>query len=307
MPRPAFVFNPEYEMNIGRHVFPTQKFRLLKEHLIENGTINGDEVETTKPPSDAELLSVLTPEYLADLRNYKHTRRTLRSELPITREIIDGCERTASGSIRCAQLAVERGAACHLGGGFHHGFSDHGEGFCYINDVAIAAAVARSSGICQRVSIVDTDVHQGNGTARIFQECPEVFTFSIHQERLYPVKETGDLDIGLDATPGDDFYIERLNEGLEKALDEHRPELLIYVAGADPFEADQLGNLGLTWEGMRRRDEAVLQRATKLGIPFMTVVAGGYSRDVMDVVRLHALTVEVAIAAAEQLNVAARD
>lgn len=301
--RPAFVWHPSYEVDIGRHVFPTQKFRMMKELLVSRGAVREDEVLASPPATDEELLRVLTPHYLEDMRTYRHTRRTLRSELPITRDIIESMVRTAGGTILCARKALEVGAACHFGGGFHHGFADRAEGFCYINDVAIAARAMQAERGIRRVAIVDTDVHQGNGTASIFAGDNDVFTLSIHEERLYPWPKVdhSDLDMNLPAMCGQSFYLDELARGLDQAIDGFRPELLIFVTGADPFENDQLGNLGLTWETMRRRDQLVIEACTSRSIPFATVVAGGYSRDVNDTVGIHAQTVEVAIAAAEKL------
>jgi acetoin utilization deacetylase AcuC-like enzyme len=295
MPRPAFVFSPHYEMDIGRHVFPTSKFRLMKEMLVRQGLVNPDEIQLSPKATDDDLLSVLTPDYLRDLRSYRHTERTARSELPITREIVEGCNHTAGGTILCCTEALRVGAGCHLGGGFHHGFADHAEGFCYINDVAIGAAVMLQRKLCNRIAIIDTDVHQGNGTARIFQDEPRVFTFSIHQENLYPVKQVSDLDIGLENDIGDAGYLAELERGLEILFDRFQPDLVINVAGVDPFEGDVLGSLGLTFAGMEARERLVLGTCAHRSIPFVTVTGGGYARDLRDTVALHAQTVRVAI------------
>lgn len=296
MALPGFVWSPRYEMNIGRHVFPTSKFRLYKEALLAAGLVRGEDIVDAPMPTDAQLLAALEPEYLADLRRFRHSERTIRSELPISREIVEGCSITAGGTIRCVELAFERGAAVHLGGGFHHGFPGHAEGFCYINDVSIAAAWAVSQDWAERVAVVDTDVHQGNGTAAAFRDDPRVFTFSIHQERLYPKKERSDLDIGLDEGIGDDGYIARLREGMEAVL-AFDPQLVIVVAGVDPHENDQLGRLGLSFDGMRRREEATLFPLAERAIPFVTVTGGGYSRDLRETVALHAQTAATAIEA----------
>lgn len=289
MPRPAFVWSPLYEMNIGKHVFPTVKFRLYKEALEAAGVLSNGDVELAPEPTDAQLLAALTPQYLEDLRAYRHSPRTIRSELPISREIVEGCARTAGGTIRCVEAAMQCGGAVHLGGGFHHGFADHGEGFCYINDVAIAAAWAVEQGWVERVAVIDTDVHQGNGTAHIFEFEPRVFTFSIHQERLYPKKERSDLDIGLAEEIGDDGYLAELDRGVMAALD-FNPQLAIVVAGVDPYMGDQLGRLGLTMEGMKRREEHTLEPLVRAGVPFVTVTGGGYARKLEDTIALHAQT-----------------
>ncbi|CAN5216451.1 histone deacetylase [soil metagenome] len=294
--RPAFIWHPDYEANIGRHVFPTQKFRLMREMLLEKGLVIDVEIEQPQPATDDELLAVLTPEYLVDMRGGVHTERTLRSELPLTADIIRGMILTAGGTILCARRALERGGACHLGGGYHHAYADHAEGFCYINDVAIAARVLLREGLVKRVAVIDTDVHQGNGTAHIFHDDDNVYTFSIHEENNYPrPKEKGSLDMGLDQDPGQEEYLSALHLGVRTAVDEFKPDLVFNVAGVDPYKEDQLGRLGLTWETMRRRDEMVLSASAAKSIPFVTVVAGGYARNVQDTVGLHVQTIEVAI------------
>lgn len=293
--RPAFVWHADYELDIGRHVFPTSKFRRVRESLIADGLVADGEIQTPDHATDAELLSVLAPEYLADLRAYRHTARTMRSELPITREIVEGCVRAAGGTVLAARRALEVGAACHLGGGFHHGFAGHAEGFCYINDVAIAAATLRAEGLVKRVAVIDTDVHQGNGTAAIFKGVDEVFTFSIHQQDLYPVKQQSDLDIGLPHPIGDAGYMAALSPAIDRIVREFRPELAIIVAGVDPYEGDQLGELGLTMAGMEQRERATIAPLVRAGIRFVTVTGGGYARRLDDTVALHAQTVRVAI------------
>jgi acetoin utilization deacetylase AcuC-like enzyme len=297
----AFVGSPSYEMNIGPHVFPTRKFRLMMEECVARGLVRPVDIYLAPPP-DQELLGlVLTPAYLDDLRSLRRTPATMRSELPITHEIIHGCSVCASGTALCAELAMRSGVgAVHFGGGFHHGFADSAEGFCYINDVAIGAAAAIARGWCRRVAIVDTDVHQGNGTARIFQGREDVFTFSIHQENLYPIKQRSDCDVGLANGVEGDEYLEAMREPLDRIFGEFRPDLLIAVAGVDPYFHDQLGDLRLTIDDMRRRDEMVLRRAAEAGVPFVTVTAGGYARDLADTVTMHANTAEVAVESARR-------
>jgi acetoin utilization deacetylase AcuC-like enzyme len=295
--RPGFVHHPGYEVDIGAHVFLTSKFRRYREAAERLGLVAPHEVETPDDATDAELLSVLQPAYLDDLRGNRHTRRTMRSELPISREIIRGATLCAGGTILAARRALERGTCIHFGGGFHHGFADHAEGFCYINDVAIAARVAIGRGWCGRIAIVDTDVHQGNGTARIFQGDERVFTFSIHQQNLYPPKETGDLDIGLADRCGDAAYLAETERGLRVALEQFRPELMIYVGGVDPYIGDQLGRLDVSMEAMRERETMAFETCGRLGIPFVTLTGGGYARDPEDTIRLHMQTAEEALKA----------
>ncbi len=294
--RPAFVWSPHYEMDIGRHVFPTAKFRLVKERLVATGLVSEEEVLHAPKATDEELLAVLEPEYLRDLRGYRHTERTRRAELPITAEIVEAMCHTAGGTLLCAREALRRGLACHLGGGYHHAYPDHAEGFCYINDIAIAVAVLLREGLVGRIAIVDTDVHQGNGTAFTFRDDPRVYTFSLHEEDLYPKeKERGDLDIGLPREPGAAVYLRELDRGLDAAIGAFRPDLVVHAAGVDCFEDDQLGHLGLSRTDLRERDRRVALRCLSGGIPLVTVVSGGYARRLDDTVSLHAQTIEVAL------------
>ncbi|MDX2177421.1 MAG: histone deacetylase [Candidatus Sumerlaeia bacterium] len=298
--RPGFVHSPAYEMDIGAHVFITSKFRRYREASEREGLLQPHEVEAPHAADDAELLAVLEAEYLADLRGYRHTARTRRSELPLSREIVEGCVLCAGGSILAVRRAVERGCAIHFGGGYHHGFAGHAEGFCYINDAAIAAAVALRRGWASRVAVIDTDVHQGNGTARIFAGEDRVFTFSIHQENLYPMKERSDLDIGLADECGTSVYLRELERGLRVVLDQFQPDLALYLGGVDPYEHDRLGGVGVTMEGMAERERLVLGALAEHGIPFATFTAGGYALDPDDTVRLHVLTARAALEAFER-------
>lgn len=293
--RPAFVYHPDYEINIGKHVFPTEKFRLYKEALIELRELSEEEIHYPERATEEELLSVLTPEYLDELNLYKHTPRTIQSELPISRNIVEGVKRTAGGTTLAARLALEHGACIHIGGGFHHGFHDHAEGFCYINDVAIAAKVMIDEKRCRKVAIIDTDVHQGNGTAKIFEHEERVFTFSIHQDLLYPRKETSDLDVGCHVNIRDEKYLNELRQAMAFIVGEVKPDLAIIVAGVDPYENDKLGELNLSWEGMRLREIETIRPLRENLIPFVTVTGGGYSRDLRETVGLHVQTAQVAL------------
>jgi acetoin utilization deacetylase AcuC-like enzyme len=201
----------------------------------------------------------------------------------------------AGGSILTARLALERGVAVHLGGGFHHAFPDHGEGFCLINDVAIAIRAVQRERLVGRAAVVDLDVHHGNGTAAIFRDDPAVLTFSMHQERNYPaLKPPSDLDVGLEDGTGDDAYLALLEKHLPEILARHHPDLVVYLAGADPYESDQLGGLGLTIAGLRRRDELVFERAASARVPVAVCLAGGYAVRTDDTVEIHCNTVRAA-------------
>src|SRR5262249_13906593 len=204
----------------------------------------------------------------------------------------------ASGTTQAARLALEHGAAAHLGGGLHHAYAGHAEGFCYINDLAVAACALLAERRVRRIAVVDLDVHQGNGTAHIFRDRPEVFTLSVHQENNYPVpKEPGDLDVGLDDGTGDRAYLAALAPALERVWT-FAPELVLYQAGADPFHDDQLGGLALSFEGLEARDRAVIEGSVERGIPVVSTLGGGYARRLEDTVRIHATTSRMALKAA---------
>jgi acetoin utilization deacetylase AcuC-like enzyme len=288
--RPALVWSPLYQCDIGIHVFPVEKYRLVHDALEASGDLAAADV-LEPPPVTRELLALAHDrEYLDDLEALRWTPRTQYSELPLTEEIVRAFSLAASGTTLAAREALARGRAAHVGGGLHHAYAGHAEGFCYINDLAVAARAVRREGLVERVAIVDLDVHQGNGTAHIFRDEPEVFTLSLHQERNYPVpKERGDLDVGLEDGTDDAAYLAALDAALARAW-AHRPQLVLYQAGADPYRHDQLGGLALTLEGMEARDARVLDGCSARGIPVATTLGGGYARDVADTVRIHAAT-----------------
>ncbi len=295
-----FVHSPAYEVDIGAHVFPTTKYRLVRDRLIADGTAVPDDFLEPVVAPESDLLLVHTPEYLDDLASLRRSRRTVLSELPITADIVRSYVLAAGGTILAARTAFERPErmAVHIGGGFHHAFADHAEGFCYINDIAVAIRVLEREGRVARAMVVDLDLHQGNGTAHIFRDDPDVFTISLHQENNYPVKQRSTLDVGLPDGTGDREYLEALKAVFLPSLDRHQPDLLIYVAGADPYEDDELGELKLTMEGLRLRDEMILNTAAAHRVATAVVFAGGYARRRSDTVAIHAQTCRVAAEAA---------
>jgi len=293
MDAPAFVYSPDYEADIGGHVFPTEKYRLTRDALLAAGVPAAAFGEPR--PRDRSFLELAhSREYLDDLFSLRLTPATLASELPLSAEIARWFELAVYGTITATALAARRGAAMHIGGGFHHAFTDRAEGFCYLNDTAVAARVALGDGgqeaMAGSVSVVDCDVHQGNGTARIFGGDDRVFTFSIHQENNYPVKERSDLDIGVADGIEDASYLRELERGLRVSVGERTPDLVYYLAGADPYREDRLGGLGLTREGMRERDRLVLEAVRDVGAKVVILLAGGYAFDTRDTVRIHAGT-----------------
>ena len=292
MASPKFVYSKDYYCDIGDHVFRTDKYRLLYEKMVEAGLASPEDFLAPEPATREQLELVHTREYISDLYTYRHTARTILSEMPISRQIVEAFALGAGGSIVACRTAVaERTMTMNLAGGFHHAFDDRAEGFCYINDVALGIKCAQAEGLVERAMVVDCDLHQGNGTAQIFRDAPSIFTFSIHQEKLYPVKRRSDLDVGLPDFCRGEAYLAALRENLLPALDRHRPELVLYVAGADPYEQDQLGMLLLSIEDLRRRDDIVIGACAERGIPLAAVLAGGYAPDVRDTVRIHYGTV----------------
>ena len=274
------IYHDAYDLNIGSHVFPSRKYRLIKERL-------GLPTITPRPATDEDILRVHTRAWMEGLRDGTLSETELRRlEIPWSPETAAAFRLAAGGTILASELAMKHGGAYNIGGGFHHAFAGHGEGFCAIHDVAVAI---RKGNL--RAIVVDVDVHHGNGTAAIFANDERVYTFSIHQFDNYPaIKPASDCDIHLRDDVEDDEYLAALQPALIKALDDHKPEILYYVAGADPYEHDQLGGLRLTIEGLRRRDELVLKESAKRKIPYVITLAGGYALDVDDTVTIHANT-----------------
>jgi acetoin utilization deacetylase AcuC-like enzyme len=290
------IWHRAYEVEIGPHVFPTRKYRLVRDRLLAQGTIaEGDQIEPA-PASDDQVRLVHTPDYVEKIKSGTlSVEEQLQLEVPFSPALREAAWICAGGSILTARLARDHGIAVHLGGGFHHAFPDHGEGFCLIHDVAIAIRVLQREGTLRRAMVVDLDVHHGNGTAAIFRDDPAVLTFSMHQEHNYPAwKPASDLDIGLEDSTGDAEYLAHLERHLPDLLERHRPDLVYYLAGADPYGSDQLGGLGLTIAGLRRRDALVYARARQAGAAVAVCLAGGYALRTDDTVEIHCNTVRAA-------------
>jgi len=297
-----FVYSDRYQLNIGAHVFPTEKYRMVKERLLADGqAVPADFVEPPEPDID-DIRLVHTKEYVDDMLNLRWSPRTVRSELPLTWEIIQGFLLFGSGTVATCRIALEDKVGMHIGGGFHHAAADHGEGFCYVNDIAVGIRKMQQEKRIERAAVIDCDLHQGNGTARIFSKDPSVYTFSIHQEHLYPVKEQSNWDIGLDDETGDDIYLGHLKEAVPKILDEQKPNLVVYVAGADPYRYDQLGALRLTKRGLALRDRIVIEGCHRRGLPVAVVTAGGYALDTKDTVEIHCNTARECLRVLGQLK-----
>lgn len=288
---PAIIYSPDYKADFGPHVFPTSKYGLIRDRLAESGLLARVDLLEPDPATADDLALVHLPDYVRDFMNYEYTEAMITSELPMSKEIRDFFLLATGGSILAAGEALARGAAVNVNGGFHHAFPDHAEGFCYLNDPSIALRRMKSKGLITRAAVIDCDLHQGNGTAVIFARDPDVFTFSIHQENLYPLKVRSDLDIGLADRVGDDEYLAKLEPAVAEVIERANPQLVCFVAGADPFERDQLGSLRLTKSGLAHRDDIVLAACQAKGIPVFIVLAGGYAPNVEDVVDIHVGTI----------------
>jgi acetoin utilization deacetylase AcuC-like enzyme len=293
------VWSPHYEVDIGAHVFPTQKYRLVRERLLRQDVLDGRDFVEAEPAHPEDLHRVHTREYLRKIEDDDLSMsERLVLEVPFTPALRTASVLCCGGTLRTARIALDDGVSVHLGGGFHHAFADHGEGFCLLNDVAVAAAALLAEGSVERVLIVDLDVHHGNGTAAIFSHRKDVFTFSMHQDRNYPAhKPASDLDVGLPDGLGDGTYLDALQSNLEFILSSQRPEVVIYLAGADPYREDQLGGLRLTLDGLSRRDAYVIGAARDAGAAVAVVLAGGYAFHQADTVSIHTETVRRALEA----------
>jgi acetoin utilization deacetylase AcuC-like enzyme len=292
---PAFVYHPSYHLNIGEHVFPAAKFRLIAERLERDGLCAQNHLLLPDPATREQLLLAHTPAWVnALLDGTIRYEQVLKLEIPYSQPMVRAFCHHAGGSILAADQALKQGRAFNIGGGFHHAFAAHGEGFCAINDIAVAIRVLQQQGRISRAMVIDTDVHHGNGTASIFHADRSVFTLSIHQENNYPyTKPPSDLDVPLEDGVGDQEYLQHLAAALRYAFDTFQPDLIAYVAGSDPYCQDKLGGLNLSIEGMRQRDTLVIQAATARNIPIFVTLAGGYAANLDDTITLHTNTAHV--------------
>ncbi len=289
-------------MNLGPHVFPSQKFRLIYEMLRREEIASEQDFLRPNPASDEDILRVHTADWVRKLKTGTLTAsEIMQLEVPYSPEFAEAVWLAAGGTILAAQWAVRDGFGANLSGGFHHAYPGHGEGFCAIHDVAVAIRRLQADGLAKKAMVVDTDVHHGNGTAAIFRDDPTVFTISIHQLNNYPAhKPPSSIDLNMEDRAGDDEYLSALIPAVQKALEEFQPEILFYVGGADPYCEDQLGGLSLTKEGLKQRDRQVFEEARRRRIPVVTALAGGYARRVEDTVRIHVNTILAARDVAEK-------
>lgn len=273
-------------------MFPIKKFELVRDRLIQEGTLFSDELVEPQAAKLEDLLLVHTEDYITRLINGTLTAKEIRKlGLPWSESLVRRSFLAVSGTVNAAFNALSSGISSNLAGGTHHSFADRGEGFCVLNDVAIAVKVLQRERSARKFLIIDCDVHQGNGTAFIFQNDQSVFTFSMHGAKNYPLfKESSTLDIELPDRTSDAVYLETLNEALPRIF-MHDPDVVFYLGGADPFEKDKLGRLGLTMNGLMKRDEIVLEFARQHEVPVVTVMSGGYASDINDTVEIHCNTI----------------
>jgi acetoin utilization deacetylase AcuC-like enzyme len=299
------VYHDGYSLPLGEHVFAGEKFRLIHEQLLDRQIATASNFVAPQPAGDDDVLLAHTPKWVRALREKALTaQEEMTLEIPFSPDLVDAFWLHAGGSIQAAELALQEGICVNVGGGFHHAYPGHGEGFCMINDIAIAAFRMLKDKKASRIMIVDCDVHQGNGTAAIFNPKTRppapasvlaegrVFTISLHQENNYPfLKPPSSIDVNLADGTGDDEYCGYLDQTLTTAFQRFQPDLIAYVAGADPYREDQLGGLALTMDGLKRRDTMVFAAAKSQGAAIFSCYAGGYARRVEDTVAIHVNTV----------------
>ena len=314
------IYSDDYFLPIGEHVFRADKYRRVHDRLLKNSVAEASDFIVPQSASDQDILLVHTPQYVQKLKTGTLSAREEREmEIPYSPELVRAFWLAAGGSILAAEHALKDGVAINIGGGFHHAFPDHGEGFCMIHDVAVAIRRLQRDDKIRTAMTVDCDVHHGNGTAAIFAgtrtpsdplpstaasalsapagnirhaHAGEVFTISLHQHNNYPAaKPLSSIDVDLPDGMGDDDYLAWLDNALSSGLRQFEPDLICYIAGADPYGEDQLGGLDLTLQGLKRRDELALRVAKARDIPVMVTYAGGYARRVEDTVTIHCNTV----------------
>ncbi|HEX6185186.1 MAG TPA: histone deacetylase [Pyrinomonadaceae bacterium] len=289
-------YTPRYYADIGEgHVFPIRKFELVRDRLVAEGTLSPAEIFEPREASVEDVRLVHTEDYVTRLRAGALTAREVRRlGLPWSKALVRRSFLATAGTIAAARAALAEGVGANLAGGTHHAFPDHGEGFCVLNDVAVAVRVLRRDRLARRVAVVDLDVHQGNGTAHIFADDEEVFTFSMHGAKNYPLfKLRSSLDVELADGTADEEYLETLARHLPRVF-AHAPDIVFYLGGADPYAGDKLGRLALSIPGLRARDELLLGECRALGFPVVTVMSGGYAADIDDTVEIHCNTIRAA-------------
>ena len=291
------AFHPIYKHELPEgHRFPMDKYDLLPQQLIYEGTCTEENFFEPEIPNNKHFFTVHDPEYFFNLLNITLSQKEARkigfplSEVLVAREMI-----IADGTIKASKFALKNGIAMNIAGGTHHAFSSHGEAFCMLNDQAIGARYLQQKGLAKKILIIDLDVHQGNGTAEIFKKDASVFTFSMHGKSNYPfIKETSDLDIALKNETKDNEYLSVLKNTLPKLINQEKPDFIYYLCGVDILKTDKLGKLSLSVKGCKERDQFVLQTCRDFNIPVMCSMGGGYSPDIKVIVDAHANTFRLA-------------
>ena len=291
------AWSPDYahDLPVG-HRFPMLKYDLLPQQLMHEGNISKVQLFQPNLLDESKLLLVHDEKYWNNLKNLSLSAPAMRKTgFPHTKELIERELMIMQGTLDCAMHAMDSGIALNIAGGTHHSFADRGEGFCLLNDFAIASRVLLDQKVVTKVMIVDLDVHQGNGSAKIFENDPSVFTFSMHGSKNYPMhKENSDLDLALNDGTEDDEYLLLLNQHLPHILDSFQPDIIFYQCGVDVLESDKLGRLALTIQGCKQRDRLVFEEAIKRTIPVVCAMGGGYSEEIKLIIEAHANTFRLA-------------
>jgi len=297
------IYHPGYDLNLGAHVFPSRKYRLIHDQLLDEGFAHPMDFVEPQPVSDEDVLRVHDAGWVHRLKTGALSEaEVVTLEIPYSKQMVDGFWLAAGGTLLAARNALRDRIGFNIGGGFHHAYPGHGEGFCAIHDVAVAIRALHHAGEIERAMVVDLDVHQGNGTAAIFAGDKTVLTLSMHQFNNYPSdKPASTIDIHLRDGVGDEEYLDRLRSALAVAMS-FAPNLIVYLAGADPYREDQLGGLALTKEGLKQRDRSVFETALKRTVPVAIALAGGYARNTEDTVTIHCNTVKEAAALMQELE-----
>ncbi|SFO40294.1 Acetoin utilization deacetylase AcuC [Algoriphagus ornithinivorans] len=272
------------------HRFPMEKYELLPQQLMYEGTVSERNFFAPDAIEESLIIQVHDAQYWEKLKNLALSRSEERATgFPLSKELVDRETIIAGGSVRAALFALEFGISLNIAGGTHHAFTDRGEGFCLLNDIALANRYLQNEGLAKNILVIDLDVHQGNGTAQIFNDDPSVFTFSMHGAKNYPHrKEKSDLDIELPDGTGDEEYLTQLDLALENILKKFHPDFIMYQCGVDVLETDKLGRLGMSIEGVKMRDKKVLNLAKELKLPIMCSMGGGYSEKISHIIEAHA-------------------
>jgi len=296
------IYHEGYDLNLGAHVFPSQKFKLIAEKLVEEGIATRKDFLRPEPAPDEDILRVHTRDWVHKLKTGTLTlSEQMKLEVPYSKELVEAFWLAAGGTMAAAEAALRDGFGCNIGGGFHHAYPGHGEGFCAIHDVAVAIRFLQHHKAIAKAMVIDTDVHHGNGTAAIFARDQTVFTLSIHQLNNYPAhKPASSLDLDMEDGVGDEEYLNTLLPAVRHSVENFQPEMIFYIGGADPYRDDQLGGLDISMKALKARDKGVFEEARGRKIPVVTALAGGYALRVEDTVQIHVNTVLAAREVAEE-------